>query len=221
VTRIRDMEKLLESTGIHVKPWDPAPFNHYPPGYYVDNTGNLVPDPSAPKEKWTQVGCVWVRDYQPGASLARSFPRTFVDSRPADSHLGVSSDSAPLSSIKGTQLSILGTSIDITSFDAPDVDEPPRDAKATQPLYNKSLQAFLQSTMNVNPPLENIQLPPREEGFTYSEWYFLMIFPFLPVLHKPSYMKLVSSPLFLPFSLPAWPGRRREADSTGAVDSNI
>jgi hypothetical protein len=94
--------------------------------------------------------------------------------------------------MQGTKLSILGTTIDITSFDAPDMDEPQLDGKVAQPLYNKSLQALLQSTMNINPQL-NVELPSRHDAFTYAEWYFLMVFPFLPVLHKPTFMNVVSS----------------------------
>ncbi|KAJ2979031.1 hypothetical protein NUW58_g7309 [Xylaria curta] len=116
-------------------------------------------------------------------------PHYTVSSRPADAHLGVGIDQAPLSSIKGTSLSILGSTIDIGSLDVPDMDEPPPSAQGSS-IYNKSVQALLQSIMNLNQPLD-IKLPPRQDAFTYAEWYFVMIHPFHPVLHKPSFMALL------------------------------
>ncbi|KAF9872576.1 transcription factor [Colletotrichum karsti] len=192
LNHIRDLEKLLENTGTEVKPWNWSPYGmaYPPPGVTYDHMGNAIEDP-AEKDAWTKVGSVWVKNYNFKPAAGRSFPRSALESRPAHNHLGVGSDSAPLSSIKGTQLSILGTTIDVTSFDAPDMDEPVPDAKISQPLYNKSLQSFLQSCMNINPPVQ-IELPSRSDAFTYSEWYFLMIWPFLPVLHKPSFMNILT-----------------------------
>jgi hypothetical protein len=194
VSRIRELEKLLGNNGIEVLPWQFSPYNPiYPPGVTFDNLGNPIQNPNN-QDSWSLHGSVWVNNYQQRKTPRggrRTFPRHTLESRPTDSHLGVGSDNAPLSSFKGTQLSILGTTIDITSFDAPDMDEPPPDAKIAQPLYNKSVQAFLQSTMNINPPLKDVPLPSREDAFTYANWYFVMIFPFLPVLHRPTFLKLV------------------------------
>ena len=118
-----------------------------------------------------------------------------------DARLGVCNDKAPLSSIKGTTLSILGSTIDVNSFDVSDMDERPPNAAARTPLYNKSLQAMMQTALNVNPPL-HVEYPPKSDAFTYAEWYFLMIYPFLPVLHKPTFMNLLTrlydDPSFVP-----------------------
>jgi hypothetical protein len=82
--------------------------------------------------------------------------------------------------------------IDIADFDSPDMDEP--DPSVFHPqLYNKSYQAFIQSAMNVNPRIEKVDLPDRADGLTYAEWYFRVLGPYLPVLHKPTFFKLVSS----------------------------
>jgi hypothetical protein len=112
-----------------------------------------------------------------------------LKSRPLDSHLGVSMDAPPLSSMKGTNLSILGTSIDITEFDAPDMDNNPPVGHAG--LYNKSLVAFARSVTNTNPPRGQVPLPSRDDAMHYSRWYFLMIHPFMPVLHETSYFRLL------------------------------
>lgn len=202
---IRDLEKLLLSSGIEVRPWEWSPYGPAcPPGVSFDNMGNPMQDPHA-KDQWTQVGSLWVKNY---GSRSHSFPSGYstshstraspysrlslLETRPTEGYLGVLTDSAPLSSIKGTRLSILGTTIDITSFDAPDMDEPIPGSPVGSPLYNKSLMAFLQSTLGINPKLDDVDLPSRNDAFTYSEWYFLMVHPFMPVLHKPSFLKLLT-----------------------------
>ncbi len=109
---------------------------------------------------------------------------------PGDNYLGVSPGNSNLSSIKGTALSILGMEIDIADFDSQDMDEP--DSTVFHPqLYNKSYQAFLQSALNINPRIEKVELPSREDGFTYADWYFRVLNPYLPLLHKPTFFKLV------------------------------
>lgn len=194
LAHIGDLEKMLRDSGIEVKPWQGAVWAQYPPDVAVDDVGRAIDDAS-PKGDWTKVGSLWVKSAaaKPPRHPVPNFPRSQWQSRPEQSHLGVGPDNAPLSSIRGTKLSLLGTSIDTTSFDAPDMDEPGQDAHASAPLYNKSVQAFLQSCMGVNPPVQ-VALPPRDQAFTYAEWYFMAIGVFLPVLHKPSFMRLVSLP---------------------------
>ncbi|KAH8755355.1 hypothetical protein F5883DRAFT_469305 [Diaporthe sp. PMI_573] len=191
ITRLRDMEKLLEDRGIQVRPWQ------WTPRYGLSTSLDPGNDPS--KDQWTQFFSLWVKDAnrQPERSLngysttqqASSLQTT--DPRTADARLGVAAQGAPLCSINGTQLSILGTTIDITSFNAPDLDGPPPGIPNSTPLYNKSSQSFVNSVSKVNPPLE-IQLPARDEAFSYSEWFFVMLGPFIPVLHKPTYLRLLS-----------------------------
>jgi hypothetical protein len=204
LVHIRELEKLLENNGVEVRPWQfPGYTTTYPAGVNFDHLGNPVPDPSS-KDQWQQVGLVWVKTGRPKAASSNSgayTPWSGLASRPKDSYLGVSWDSAPLSSIKGTTLSILGATIDIALSDAPDMDEPPPGAPAGSPLYNKSVVAFLQSTTNINPPLGNVELPSKQDAFTYAEWYFLMIWPFLPILHKPSFLNLVGCALSLLLAL--------------------
>jgi hypothetical protein len=201
LTHIRDMEKLLQNTGIEVRPWEWRAYGQFPPGFSYDSMGNVIPDAQS-KDQWAQRGTLWIKNYQ-GAS--QGLPATgsqrysnigytrnsLLESRPTEGFLGVHSDKAPLSSIKGTKLSILGTTIDMTSFDAPDMDEPAPGTAPGSPLYNKSLGALYKSLMGLNPKLDNIDLPSRQDAFDYSEWYFLMIHPFMPVLHKPSFYTLL------------------------------
>jgi hypothetical protein len=196
LNHIRDLEKLLGSNGVDVKPWKWSAYPQnpaYPPGATFDPRGNSAPDATEAKENWVHMGnAVWVKN--PGLKAQfNSLSKSVLDPRPNDVHLGVGADQAPLSSMKGTTLSILGSTIDIGSFEAPDMDEPGPGAQARSPLYNKSVQAFMQSCTNVNPQL-HVDYPPRTDAFTYAEWYFLMIYPFIPVLHKPTFMAMVSCP---------------------------
>ncbi|KAJ4311656.1 hypothetical protein N0V84_010335 [Fusarium piperis] len=190
LAHIRNLEKLLGDNGVEVKPWQWAPYAQYPPGASFDDMGNSVPDPNT-GDTWSQVGSAWVKNSPAKPKFTPSFPRSLLESRPQESHLGVGGDSAPLSSIKGTRLSILGMTVDLASFKAPDMDEPPADASVSEPLYNKSPQALLQSLMNVNPP-QHVEMPSRSDAFTYADWYFLTLSAFLPILHKPSFMQLLT-----------------------------
>ncbi|EPE09805.1 transcription factor [Ophiostoma piceae UAMH 11346] len=115
-----------------------------------------------------------------------------LQSRPIDNYLGVFADRAPLNSVNGTQVSILGTLLDIDASGADLEPEPSVIYHEPTGLYNRSLGSFLRSSMNVNPPL-NVDLPSRSDAFEYSEWFFLMLHPFVPILHKPSYMALLTS----------------------------
>jgi hypothetical protein len=197
LSHIHDLEKLLGSNGVEVKPWKRstlAPDPAYLSGSNYDSRGNVGQDTSAAegKESWTQMGnSVWVKTEGSKTQFPSISRTSMIEPRLNDMYLGVGTDQAPWSSIKGTTLSILGSTIDIGSFDAPDTDEPSPGAQARSPLYNKSVQAFMQSCTNVNPQL-HVDYPPRADAFTYAEWYFLMIYPFVPILHKPTFMNIVS-----------------------------
>ena len=191
---IRELEQLLGNNGIQVSPWQAT--GHNTPDAVLDSLAHPTQGQGSSelsKDQWQQVGSLWVKNYQQKPPPTSGYTRyPLLESRPTETYLGVSSDNAPLSSIKGTTLSVLGTTIDITSFDAPDMDEPLPGTPIGSPLYNKSVMAFLQTVLNMNPPLENVDLPSRQDAFTYAEWYFLMISPFLPILHKPSFLRLLT-----------------------------
>ncbi|KAF4949043.1 hypothetical protein FGADI_9328 [Fusarium gaditjirri] len=188
LSHIRDLEKLLDKKGVEVKPWEWSPYAQCPSESNFDDMGNPIPDPKT-GETWSQVGSALFKDSGSAPSLSPSFPRT-LESRAHENHVGVGMDSAPLSSIGGTRLSVLGMTVDLASFEPPDAEEPPVDGKVA-PSYNKSPQSFLQSIMRVNPPMQ-AEMPSREDAFTYAEWYFMTFSAFLPILHKPSFMQLLT-----------------------------
>lgn len=110
-----------------------------------------------------------------------------------NNYLGVSSGNSFLSSIRGTSLNVFGMQIDLADYTSTDLDEPDPATFLTQPVYNKSYHAFVYSAFSANPKMAKVNLPPREEGIVYAEWYFRVINPYLPILHKPTFLNLVSS----------------------------
>lgn len=124
---------------------------------------------------------------------------SFQVERTPDNYLGVSSAASRLSSIKGTALSIFGMKIDVADFESIDMDEP-NTSGFNPTLYNKSYQAFLQSALNVNDQMEEPPLPPKDEAFQRIEWYFRVINPYIPFLHRPTFMALVRQHSFLTVS---------------------
>lgn len=201
VTHIRDLEKLLHDNGVEVRPFkepktakEPHEIDSTSTEAQVSETNGDEDDTSAKSARsslsgeWAKIGSLWVKNYTERAHYVPSFPRSQLEARPDDNR---PRPNGPLSSVRGTSLSILGTTIDTTAFESPDTDEPPEGVEIV-PLYNKSVQAYLQSTMRVNPPVQ-IPLPSREDAFNYCEWYFMTVARFLPILHKPSFMTLVSN----------------------------
>lgn len=199
LTRIRDLEKLLKDQGVNVRPFldtQPLPGGYNVPGGPAgrfDHDGVHADGLGGARDAASHLpfGATTLRSSSAGPSGQQtSPPLTSADSRAFGAYLGLAKDDASCSSITGTQLSLLGTTIDVTCFDAPDMEDPPPSAPLSTPLYNKSLQSVYNSVAKVNPPMD-APLPSRDDAFSYSEWFFVMVGGFVPILHKPSYMKLV------------------------------
>ncbi|TVY28338.1 Transcriptional activator protein [Lachnellula hyalina] len=189
--RVRELEQKCIQNGLDVKP-----SNEYceaaPPNFTFNHPS------SAQAPVWSPVTSAYapqvdnaMASQHQSVDMLSTLPNSRTEAG-LDEHLGVSMDSLYLSEIKGTALSILGMTIDIADFQSDDMDEPEK-ISSHQTIYNKSYQAFLQSTLNINPRLEGVNLPPKEEAFTYCMWYFRVINPFVPLLHKPTFMKLLTS----------------------------
>ena len=117
-----------------------------------------------------------------------------------NNYLGVSTGNSLLSSIRGTSMNVLGMEIDLADYMSADIDEPdPSPAGTRPPVYNKSYRASLQTAFGTSPKLSKVELPPRSEGITYAHVYFRVTNPYLPVVHKPSFMATVS--LFRPTAI--------------------
>ncbi len=201
--RLRDYENRLISSGVEIK----QPGYHDPAVLPMMEWNNNAQDPHsqmwAPQASAAGAAPTAVMGYGPhGHTPAPPTPRAqetnlfalpvFRTGCHGDNYLGVSSGNSYLSSIKGTALSVLGMEIDIADFSSSDIDEPASPLFQTE-LYNKSYQSFLQSALNINPRIEKLDLPPHDEGRTYANWYLRVLNPYIPVLHGPSFMALVSS----------------------------
>ena len=191
--RIRELEQRLIQGGGDIKPsndyHDPTTSSYD----YSQTSAGQPPSWNAAATSFTPTNNDGhaIATHSQEANMFRALP-AFRAGFPGDNYLGVSPGNSNLSSIKGTALSILGMEIDIADFDSLDMDEPHSSVLHSQ-LYNKSYQAFLQSVLNINPRIEKVDLPPRAEGFTYADWYFRVLNPYLPLLHKPTFFKLVWS----------------------------
>lgn len=187
--RIRELEHKVMQNGGDIKP-----SNSYSSGISTAY-GYGQPSSAPPGTAWNSNPPGYAP--QPNNSVSQetnifhALPASFRTEFTGDNYLGINPGNSNLSSIKGTALSILGMEIDIADFASTDMDEP--DPSIFHPqLYNKSYQAFLQSALNVNPKMEKVDLPSREDGMTYAIWYFRVIHPFMPLLHRSSFFKLVS-----------------------------
>lgn len=110
-----------------------------------------------------------------------------------NNYLGVSTGSSLLSSIRGTSMNVLGMEIDLADYMSADLDEPdPILGGNGSPVYNKSYQAFVQTAFGTSPKLSKVELPPRSEGINYAQVYFRLTSPYVPVVHRPSFMATVS-----------------------------
>ncbi|KAK8099866.1 hypothetical protein PG999_010240 [Apiospora kogelbergensis] len=214
MNHIRELEQLLGANGIEVKTFQGRATavepSHSPTGNF-DAMGNMMSScrssgslpSSGGKESWQQQqqsmsNSVWVKPNGPNGQarapktqFTTGVSRSMLEPRPADFHIGVTTDKAVSSSIKGTTLTILGSTIDVCSFDAEDMDGPAPGTQNRSALYNKSVQALMMSTCNINPHL-HVDYPPRVDAFTYAEWYFLIMYPFLPLLHRPTFTDLLN-----------------------------
>jgi TolA-binding protein len=184
--RVQELEQRLARNGVDIKAQNGYQSANYE---YTQALSNVQRPSYSPATEYPPARDTLAVQQQE-TNMFRALP-TFRAGCTGDNYLGVSPGNSNLSSIKGTALSILGMEIDIADFDSLDMDEP--DATKSHPqLYNKSYQAFLQSALNINPKIENVELPTRSEGLMYAQWYFRVINPYLPLLHKATFMKLVS-----------------------------
>lgn len=188
--RIQELEQRMIQGGLDVKPsngYHPPPVASY--DYSTPGSASQAAPWSASGSSYNSHADGALRGDPQDSSLFNALASSRTGCT-GDNYLGVSFGNPNLS-VKGTALSILGMEIDIADFDSPDMDEP--DPSVFHPqLYNKSYQSFLQTVLNINAPAEKADLPPKAEGVTYCEWYFGVINPYFPVLHRPTFFRTVS-----------------------------
>lgn len=196
-----ELEDRLASLGVDVKT-----SNHYghplnvPPHFYKASRGqSLQPDwhdESHTANKPTHYS-------YPASDSSRRISQTdgsvsrlpdFRNGLTGENYLGVSSGNSLVSSIRGTSLNVLGMEIDLADYMHADLDEPNSSDYEKRPVYNKSYYAFILTAFSAKPKPQEMGLPPREEGMKCVKWFFKVVNSYLPVLHKPSFMILVTTP---------------------------
>ena len=108
-----------------------------------------------------------------------------------ENYLGVSANNPSLSSTRGSKLNLLGWEINLSGFtsaDSDDLNQPCLEA----PSYDRSYRSFIATAFGVSSKIDSVHLPPKEEGFRQASGYLHVLNAFLPILHRPSFMKLVS-----------------------------
>nr|POE62990.1 transcriptional activator protein acu-15 [Quercus suber] len=171
-----ELQAQLREQGVEPRP-APVPQQAYlpvdtPSGYEVRQYGTTWGD--------VQQGGGAEQDRQ--ASPASLLP-AFRSGDIGENYLGVASENAWLSPIEGTSLALFGTKIDIAEFMPP---EPNVEATAT------SYDTFIAYAFgNASAPAP--AMPSHDECKVYAEWYFRFIQPFIPILHKPAFMDLLTS----------------------------
>ena len=224
------MQLLKRYSGIEAKPFEYNPVKEkLPVGQTVDNQGNIVPDPDWEVGGWTEKCGVYVRGNLPEPPASRrpaapssgsetshsvtpnSNSRSYRSFRLASDlevvrrpglHLGIMPDfTKNRSSVVGCHLAVLGFAFNLVDVNDPDVAEPDRvpDMNAP-PVYNKSLRSTLRSIYHLHPRPE-VAIPIFDITSKYCQWYFIMVHPFLPIIHKPTFLSLVKKfqePGFMP-----------------------
>ncbi|KAJ2899207.1 hypothetical protein MKZ38_003350 [Zalerion maritima] len=117
-------------------------------------------------------------------------------------HLGIMPDAMEnRSALMGTHLAVLGFAFNLADDSDPDVAEPDTvPDRSAPPVYNKSVRSLLRSIYHRH-EIPELELPSYETSSSYSQWYFLVIHPFLPLIHKPSYTEMLKrfyEPGFVP-----------------------
>ncbi|KAL8808212.1 MAG: hypothetical protein Q9182_000276 [Xanthomendoza sp. 2 TL-2023] len=195
----RELEDRLISHGIDVKPsrhYSEYPSTQLPQGkdlrehtprsdwyndtYSISNVSHFPTTDCVPPRRLSQID----------GSVSR-LP-DFRNGLTGENYLGVSSGNSLVSSIRGTSLNVLGMEINLADYMHADLDEPNPFDYEQKPVYNKSYYAFILTAFSAKPKPQEVGLPSREEGMKCTEWFFKVVNPYLPVLHRPTFMKLIN-----------------------------
>ncbi|EPS35123.1 hypothetical protein H072_11612 [Dactylellina haptotyla CBS 200.50] len=121
----------------------------------------------------------------------------FLVRKSGTQHINMYSGNSYMTSTRASALSVLGISIDIADIQG--IPEPARslnyipinaqmDFTEANPL-DDSLQSFLMSVSRYAPvSILQLGLPSKEEALMLMEWNFAFTQPYLPILHKPTFM---------------------------------
>ena len=88
--------------------------------------------------------------------------------------------------MRETALSLLGVNIDLSALDP---SEPARPSSTTR--LDESFGSCLATIFNANPNEPKVELPAQAEGMQYLQYFFKISHPYLPILHRPTFLRMV------------------------------
>ena len=202
--KCQDLEsknKELQAALIAMEATNRVASNGFAPFENADWAGSAKPQPSTAArlsygERWKVGDRADMNAYPPVNGGAPAMMEKSASStgrgasfRPgtANTHyLGMSAGNSYLSSMKAIALSLLGIDIDLSALDP---SEPAGHASANQ--TDESYGSCLSTIFNVNPNVPKAELPPKEDGMQFINYFFIISHPYLPILHIPSFINMV------------------------------
>ncbi|KAL7268445.1 hypothetical protein RUND412_008932 [Rhizina undulata] len=194
----KEMEAALTRLGIENRNNGNNHNNGFPPSHGADWMSNGLRPMGVTGDRWQTNGKSFHHQpaYAPAAPCcSSSTPDKLCQTmrsgsfRPGNMgahYLGISSGNSYLSSMKASALSLLGIDIDLSDLDP---NEPARRDGVSS--NDESYGSCLATIFNVNPNVSKVELPPKEEAMGYVDWFFHVSHPYLPILHKPTFVKML------------------------------
>ncbi|KAK6522863.1 hypothetical protein TWF281_002293 [Arthrobotrys megalospora] len=182
--KIKDMEALLQAGGLA------SPGNKSHDG--SSTSGSNVGWNPGDKDQWRTGRSPNREDNDPHGR-----PAFLIRKSGAQAHVGMYTGNSYMTSTRASALSVLGISIDLADLQG--VQEPARslnyvpvdghmDFRDVNPL-DDSLQSFLMSTSGHAPAsVLRLSLPSKEEALMLIEWNWMATQPYLPIVHKPTFL---------------------------------
>jgi len=186
--RIKELETALIAAQASAR----APGNGYAPFESQDWATNG----NKPAPRLSNSFSERTTEYQPlnggiiGAAERASPGSRATNFRPGKSsvhYVGISASNSYLSSMKETALSVLGVNIDLSALDP---SEPANRSSSTR--LDETYGSCLSTVFNINPNVPKPELPHKEEGMQYINYFFMISHPYLPILHRPTFVRMVS-----------------------------
>jgi len=176
-----ELHQQLRQNGLEPKP---------PPSTHLDyGSGRSFLDPEVlQQDSWADPGLPGaLTPVMRRADRQGSLSALLPDFRPGcigDNYLGVSTANNWLSPIEGTSLALFGMKLNLTEFLPPESDPAAADM---------SYEVFLLHSLGKDSRPPCPPLPDYEEYKVLADWYFKSVQIFIPFLHRPDFMKLMSA----------------------------
>lgn len=121
-------------------------------------------------------------------------PAAFKAGNSSNLYLGLSAGNAHLNNMRETALSVLGFVIDLTDLDPSEPDGDYQDSTYGM-VSGISYESYMRSVFGQNRHSQpSPTLPDRAEMAKVADWFWKYSYPYLPLLHRPTFVKEVRIP---------------------------